>query len=121
MARRRPGERWTCSCGQKLVGARTLAGGVAPITADPKDNGNVWLGRGAERSPCPNADLPWHDADRANCTECRGAGAVREVRSAVLAGPILDHARQQGMALYLNHFADCPNRDRYGPRQEQLA
>lgn len=114
MADRTPGERWVCSCGTRLVAARTISGKTAPITVLPRPDGNVWLGRGT--LPCPScADVPFTAQD----CECNGTGLVpAEVRCATIAGPLLDKAREQGMALYLNHFADCPDRQRYTRKKE---
>ena len=86
MAKRKPGETWRCwSCGKALIGARTIAGKVAPIEVDVTEN--------------------------ANCFLFRGAGG--EVRVAVLGGPLLDEAKRQGFQLRLNHFASCPDRERW--------
>ena len=91
MSERRPGERWACAgCGEQLVGALTIKGNVAPITlavydVDDAMAGNVWLGR-------------------------RKDGTVI---CATLSGPLLDEARRQGIALHLNHFANCPERARF--------
>lgn len=89
--KRKPGDTWICTCGEKLIAARTIRGSVAPITVEVKDNGNVWLGR---------ARHPEDDGSRV-------------VASAVLGGPLLDLAREQGMGLHLNHFADCPDQARF--------
>lgn len=35
----------------------------------------------------------------------------------VLTGQTLERARELGVALRLNHFADCPHKNRYGPRK----
>lgn len=82
---RTAGERWTCVCGEELVGALTINQKVAPVTLRCKDNGNVWLGRNSE-------------------------GVVI---CATLGGPLLDKARDVGVTLHLNHFADCPDRARF--------
>jgi hypothetical protein len=90
--RREAGERWACeACGERLVGALTISGKVAPITLlvydaqDPME-GNVWLGR-------------------------RKDGTVICV---TLSGELLEKARAEGLALHLNHFANCPERARFG-------
>lgn len=88
---RQAGQRWTCdACGEQLIGALTISGKVAPITLlvydhhDPME-GNVWLGR-------------------------RKDGTVICV---TLSGALLDKARAEGLALHLNHFANCPERARF--------
>lgn len=93
MAERQPGQHWTCSCGERLVGALGLSGKVSPITLavyDAADDmpGNVWLGR-------------------------RKDGTVV---CATLGGPLLEEARRQGIALHLNHFANCPERQKFASR-----
>ena len=93
--KRNPGERWICTCGEKLIAAKTVSGAVAPITAEVKENGNVWLGRARD----PEAD------------------GSHVVASAVLGGALLDLARVQGMGLHLNHFADCPDKERFRRRR----
>lgn len=81
------GERWDCeACGAKLVGAETINSKVAPIELAVSEDGNVWLGRGADGG----------------------------TRCATLAGPLLDKAREVGLALHYNHFATCPERERFG-------
>ncbi len=91
MKKRTPGERWNCEgCGEALVGALTLKGAVAPITLASYDEddamaGNVWLGR-------------------------RKDGTVI---CATVGGPLLEEARRQGMSLHLNHFANCPEKERF--------
>lgn len=82
--KRDPGQRWTCECGVPLVGARTKNGKVSPITVEPSPDGNVLLHKRAG-----------------------------EVNAWVLAGDVLDKARENGVELRLNHFADCPNSSRY--------
>lgn len=88
---RQPGEKWTCGCGERLIAARTISGGVAPITVEVKQDGNVWLGRAQEEGP----------------------DGSHEVRSLVLGGPLLELAREQGMGLHLNHFANCPDVEKF--------
>ena len=84
---RQPGARWICECGQQLVAARTRSGRIAPITVDPKEEGNVLL----FRSPAEGAEL-----------SCRN-----------LSGPALEGLREQEVPLRLNHFATCPIADRF--------
>jgi hypothetical protein len=89
-----PGERKDCeACGTAMIGALTVKGKVAPIEVATHDDGNVWLGR---RAP---GDL--HDP------------GGRVVVCATLAGPLLEKAREVGIALHHNHFATCPQRDRF--------
>jgi hypothetical protein len=89
---RKQGERWNCeACGEALVGALTINGKVAPVEVLDKPNGNVWLGR---RSTPEGPDFT-------------------EVRCATLSGPLLEKAREAGISLHLNHFAYCPERERF--------
>lgn len=84
---RAPGERWDCEgCGEPLVGARSKIGKVLPITVAPKDNGNVLLHR---------------------VHEPEGPSGEMVVCAWVLAGDTLGKARDNGVELRLNHFADC--------------
>lgn len=87
MAKREPGERWTCECGKPLVGARSKNGKVSPINVEPSEDGNVLLHKRAG-----------------------------EVSAWVLAGDTLAKAREAGVELRLNHWADCPMRDEYAQR-----
>ncbi len=83
---RSPGDRWDCeACGEPLVGALTINKKVAPIELAIADAGNVWLGRSKSG----------------------------EVICATLGGPLLEKAREVGIALHLNHFAYCPQRERF--------
>lgn len=93
MSGRLQGQRWTCECGERLVGALTVNGKVAPITVADYDDGNVWLGR--RMTP-------------------EGPDGY-EVICAVLAGPLLEKGRESGMALHRNHFYGCPLADRFRP------
>lgn len=91
--KRKAGDRWECECGEQLVGALTSTGKVAPITLAVYDEtdpmaGNVWLGR-------------------------RKDGTVICL---TISGPLLDLARREGLALHLNHFATCPNAERFQRR-----
>lgn len=79
--RLRVGEKKTCKCGAKIIGAETVKGKTAPVEVAANEKGNVWLGRGVDG----------------------------QVRCATLAGPLLEKAREVGMALHLNHFASCPH------------
>lgn len=83
--KREPGQRWNCEgCAAPLVGARSKNGKVSPITVEPKDNGNVLLHRRAG-----------------------------EITAWVLGGDTLEKARENGVELRLNHFADCPQREQF--------
>lgn len=88
---RAPGERWQCEgCGEPLIGALTIAQKVAPITTARYDDsdampGNVWVGR-------------------------RKDGTLICI---TLSGALLAKAREQGMALHCNHFAQCPDAARF--------
>lgn len=89
-AKRKAGDRWECECGEQLVGALTSTGKVAPITLAVYDEsdamaGNVWLGR-------------------------RKDGTVICL---TIGGPLLDLARAEGLALHLNHFANCTAREKF--------
>lgn len=90
------GERRACEgCGAQIVGAAQAASPgvaedlskVAPITALPKENGNLLL---------------WRDATDG---EPRYA-VVGNVRT-------VEYLRALGVPLRLNHFADCPERRRF--------
>ena len=93
MAKRQPGEEWQCAaCSARLVGARTINGKVAPIELDLADDGNCFIFR-----------------------------AKGEVRVAALGGPLLEEARRQGFELRHNHFATCPESERFRrPSQEDV-
>lgn len=81
----------TCKgCGAALVWALTAAGKPAPITKEPKPDGNVLL----FVAPSP--------VDGTRAIHCR-----------TLAGLVLDGLREQGVPLRLNHFADCPAREQF--------
>ncbi len=82
---RRAGDQWKCECGEKIIGALTINKKVAPVVLRPADNGNVWIGRNAEGM----------------------------VVCATLGGPLLDKAREVGLQLHLNHFSDCPLREKF--------
>lgn len=76
-----------CSaCGQALTWALTPAGKRAPINTDPSDTGNVLI------------------LQPRNLTE---------KLAITLSGPTLNLARASGLPLHLNHFADCPDADRF--------
>lgn len=84
--KREQGERWTCTCGAKVVGAQHPdTGNVAPITVAPQDNGNVLLYR-------DRAVLTWRPVNNREALEWLRAAKV---------------------PLRLNHFADCPDVERY--------
>lgn len=111
VADRKPGERWTCSCGELLIGALTINGRTAPITWGVRLDGNVWLGRSRTKWFTPDGQLVEQDDPRPPVE-----GATRVIVCAVLAGPILEKARAQDMGLHLNHYADCPHKARYERR-----
>jgi hypothetical protein len=94
MSRRlHPGERRPCeACGKQIVGALTRKGVVAPIELEPDPRGNVLL----FRKSAPG----YPDA-----TQCR-----------TFAGFALDELVSQGVPLRLNHFAYCPERERFKRR-----
>lgn len=90
----KPGERKSCAaCGVAMVGALTVRGKVAPIELATSDDGNVWLGLKAPRSEDDPGDSV--------------------VVCATLAGPLLDKARDVGIALHHNHFTTCPKAERF--------
>jgi hypothetical protein len=92
MKAREPGERWACEgCGCNLVGALTINGKVAPVELGTHTDGNVGLGR---------RDTP-------------EGPEGSEVVCATLGGPLLEKAREAGIALHMNHFATCPERERF--------
>lgn len=75
----------TCrACGAELVWALTK-NGPSPVTRQPKGNGNVLLFRGLDG----------------------------EVRAAVVDAHVRAWAVEQGVPLRLNHFADCPDAERF--------
>lgn len=79
------GERKSCeACGADLIGARTKDGKTAPITEHCQVGGNVLLFRSSAG------------------IECR-----------TFAGAVLDKLREQQVPLRLNHFADCPEKERF--------
>lgn len=112
------GERKACeACGAALVGALTLSGKIAPIEVIPSPDGNVWLGLGPWRVPSPDGPLDVAGPGPHPVATADGVitdvHATREVRSMVLSGPILEKAREQGMSVHRNHFASCPDAERF--------
>lgn len=88
MPKRSAGEFWECSaCGEKLVGAKTVNGKIAPIQVRTTEYGNCFLFK-----------------------------AGSEVHVAVMPPEILAWAKTQGMELRMNHFATCPHRERFLPK-----
>lgn len=78
-------ERRACQgCGEEIVGARTINGRVAPITVKAYDQGNVWLGK-----------------------------REGDLIAATLGGPLIEKAKESGIELHLNHFANCPEKGRF--------
>lgn len=94
MPKRRNGERWTCTCGAQLISAETKAGREAPIRIDSTEDGNVLLFRSADRV-VEETGRP--------VLECRNLGRAE----------VVAYLREQGVPLRLNHFADCPDRERF--------
>ena len=80
------GERRDCKgCGAPIVGATQADGkGVSPITAFPKENGNVLLWRDVDDG-LPRYAIIAHSSTR-------------------------EYLLALGVPLRLNHFADCPKR-----------
>jgi hypothetical protein len=63
----------------------TINGKTAPIELDLADDGNCFIFRNAEG----------------------------QIRVAALGGPLLEEARRQGFQLRHNHFATCPESERF--------
>jgi hypothetical protein len=79
------GQRKKCeACGADLIGARTKDGKIAPITEHSQYNGNVLLFKSA------------------GGIECR-----------TFAGATLEKLHEQTVPLRLNHFANCPHKERF--------
>lgn len=74
----------TCSCGATFYWAHSREGKIHPIT-EPKHNGNV---------------LMWREGKKLNYR--------------ILPEYVIEVLREEGVPLRLNHFADCPDADRYG-------
>lgn len=72
------------ACSAPLIWALSRKEKPAPITREPSEDGNCLIFKAGE-----------------------------EIRYAVLTGDVLEWAREQGIPLRLNHFADCPERDRF--------
>lgn len=82
--KRKQGERFPCdACGKPLIAARTKDGKLAPVTADVQLGGNVLV-------------------FQLTGVECRTFG-----------GKVLEKLHAEGVPLRLNHFADCPQADRF--------
>jgi hypothetical protein len=80
-----PGETQRCeACEAPLIACLTKAGKVAPIVFNPSDEGNVLVFR-------KDGDL-----------HCRTFG-----------GDTLAKLHEEGVPLRTNHFADCPERERF--------
>ncbi len=85
---RKPGEQWRCeACECRLIGALTIKGKVAPIELEPAQDANCLLYR-----------------------------AGTETRVATATGDALAWLTAQGVPLRLNHFATCPERERFARR-----
>ena len=82
------GERWTCRCGEALIASpNSKTGNLAPITVEPKDNGNVLL----YRVETPEGPEP------------------AEVQHTVIGkAEVREYLHERHVPLRLNHFADCP-------------
>lgn len=80
------------ACKAPLIWAITKDGKRAPITAEPKPNGNVLVYR--DRLKALASGMP-----------------EDTLHSRTFAGFALAELRAQEVPLRLNHFADCPNRE----------
>lgn len=86
MSAMQPGERKDCqACGTPMVGGLTMKGNVAPIEAKPSTQGNVLLQRHAD-------------------------GTVAAI---TFGNETAQALRERGVELRLNHFASCPERQRF--------
>ncbi|MET0601360.1 MAG: hypothetical protein ABW167_05165 [Baekduia sp.] len=106
MSARKAGERWICECGAALIGALSVNMKVSPITVEPKQDGNVWLGRSKTRF------ARQEDGTYVAATSDRTPGDFVTVY-AVIGGPGLELLREKNVGLHLNHFADCPMAGRF--------
>jgi hypothetical protein len=85
-----PGERKTCeACGKAMVGGLTMKGKVAPIEVEPSGTGNVLLQRHAD-------------------------GTVAAI---TFGNDTAQALRERGVELRLNHFATCPERERFNTNE----
>ena len=73
-------------CGAEIVWAITLDAKRAPIRKDPRPDGNVLIFRDPR---------------------------LGTLQARTFAGFVLDELRDQGVPMRLNHFADCPERERF--------
>jgi hypothetical protein len=89
MGKLQAGTRRPCeACGTEMVGAvHSKTGKVAPIVVEPADNGNILLWRASDGT------LSYSNLPPETC----------------------DLLRDLGVPLRLNHFADCPQRERFAP------
>lgn len=78
-------------CGRDIVWARTNNGKPMPLEVPASDSGNV-----AALVPAQQ---------RVGDDMALGLGTL----AVVLAGDVLDEARERGVRLYVSHFATCPN------------
>lgn len=86
-----PGDRKTCeACGKALVGGLTMKGKVAPIESEPSSGGNVLLQRHAD-------------------------GIVAAI---TFGNDTAQALRERGVELRLNHFASCPQAERFNHTNE---
>lgn len=114
--KRRAGERWTCDCGEALIGALSVNMKVSPITVETKDNGNVWLGRSKTHyaEMVDGSYVAVRDASPYQRPDRSFVQPQLLTVCAVLGGPLLEMMRAKNVGLHLNHFADCPMRERFG-------
>lgn len=86
------GERKDCTaCGKPMIGALTATEKVAPVEVDPSDVGNVLLQRHAD-------------------------GVFVAI---TFGNETAEALRQRGVELRLNHFATCPERERFSKDNER--
>lgn len=90
MPRRKPGERWECeACGEPLVGAAsTSSDSTLPVQVAPVENGNVLL------------------------QQKDGTLTGFVFGNAVVRGALQD----AGVVMRVNHFSNCPGRERFERR-----
>lgn len=81
-------------CGIDLLWAVSPAGKPCPLVPEPTEDGNVLV--------------------------LAPTGLAKPL-AIVLSGELLEEARSAGVRLRLNHFADCPARDRFRQPQETTA
>lgn len=82
------------ACGIPLLWALSPNGKACPLVTDPSEDGNVMV--------------------------LQPRGLVKPL-AVVLSGDLLQEARAAGIPLRLNHFANCPKRERFRKREEATA